>query len=268
MLVDSHCHLDFPDFAEDLDATVARAGSAGVGFMVTICTYLSRFEQVRAVAARFPTVACSAGVHPHNAAEEEGGLSTERLVTLAEDPKVVGIGECGLDYYYDKSPRDVQAESFRLQIRAALATGLPVIIHTREAEEDTMTILKEEAPNGGLTGVLHCFSGTRALAEAGVDFGLHVSFSGILTFKKAEDLRATAACLPVERVLVETDAPYLAPPPHRGKRNEPSYVVKTARVLAETMGVSEIEIARRTTENFFALFPKARVLAGQDASCA
>lgn len=256
MLVDSHCHLDFPDFAADLDDTVARARAAGVGGMMTICTYVSRFPQVLAVAARFPDVVCSVGVHPHQAAEEAAVLTRQGLVALAAQPKVVAIGECGLDYFYDKSPRTVQAESFRIQIAAALEADLPVIVHTRDAEEDTITLLRDHG-RGRLRGVLHCFSGSPALAEAALALGFSLSFSGIVTFKKADELRQIAATVPLDRILVETDAPYLAPVPFRGKRNEPAYVAATARLLAETKGVTEAELARHTTDNFFRLFDRA-----------
>ncbi|MGQ9370297.1 TatD family hydrolase [Azospirillum sp. A39] len=257
MLVDSHCHLDFPDFAEDLDEIVARARRAGVGRMVTICTYLSRFDQVRAVAERYDDVMCSLGVHPHNAGEELAETTVERLVELSAHPKVVGLGESGLDYYYDKSPRADQQECFRRHVRAAARTGLPLIVHTRDADADTMRIVREEAPGGGVKGLLHCFSSGRALAEEALAYGFHISLSGIVTFKKSEDLRAIVADVPLDRILVETDAPYLAPMPHRGKRNEPAYVVNTARVVAEVKGVEPEELARRSTENFFRLFDRA-----------
>lgn len=255
-LVDSHCHLDFPDFAADLDAVMVRAAAAGVGTMLTICTHLSRFERVRAVAERFDNVFCTVGVHPHEAAAEEG-ISVERLVALAAHPKVVGFGETGLDYFYDHSPRDRQQESFRLHLRAARAAGLPVIVHTRDADDDTAAILKEEAATGDLTGLVHCFSSSAALAQAAIELGFLISFSGIVTFKKADDLRRIAADLPADRILVETDAPYLAPVPKRGKRNEPSFVAHTAACIAAARGSTEAEIAATTTANFFRLFRKA-----------
>ncbi|WP_029007008.1 TatD family hydrolase [Azospirillum halopraeferens] len=257
MLVDSHCHLDFPDFADDLDEIVARARRAGVGRMVTICTHLSRFDRVRAIAERYDDVLCSLGVHPHNAGEELDEATEDRLVALAAHPKVVGLGETGLDYYYDKSPREAQRESFRRHIRAALRTGLPLIVHTRDADADTMRIVREEATGSGLKGLLHCFSSTRQLAEDALDFGFHISLSGIVTFKKSDELRAIVADVPLDRILVETDAPYLAPMPFRGKRNEPAYVVNTARVVAEVKGLDPAELARRSTENFFRLFDRA-----------
>ncbi|WP_448187606.1 TatD family hydrolase [Azospirillum sp. sgz301742] len=256
MLVDSHCHLDFPDFAEELDAVVERARAAGVGRMVTICTYLTRFDQVRAVAERFDDVYCSLGVHPHQAQEEIAGVSVERLVELAKHPKVIGIGETGLDYYYDKSPRDVQQECFRMHIRAAMEAGLPLIIHTRDADHDIMRVVREEAAGRPVKGLLHCFSSGREVAEDALDFGFSLSLSGIVTFKKSDDLRAIVKDVPLDRILVETDAPYLAPMPFRGKRNEPAYVAHTAASVAAVKGVAPEEMARITTDNFFRLFDR------------
>jgi len=256
MLVDSHCHLDFPDFGTELDAIVARAGAKDVGFMVTISTRVRRHAQVLAVAERFSNVYCSVGTHPHHA-HEELDISTADLIERARHPKVIAIGEAGLDYHYDNSPREAQERGLRTHIAAAREAGLPLVIHSRDADADMARILTEENRNGAFTAVLHCFTGGRELALAGVALGFYVSFSGILTFKKSDDLRAIAAELPADRILVETDAPYLAPGPWRGKRNEPAYVVETARVLAQTRGVSDQEIARQTTENFFRLFAKA-----------
>ncbi|MEJ8573204.1 TatD family hydrolase [Microbaculum marinum] len=253
MLVDSHCHLDFPDFAEELDHVVDRARAAGIGRMVTINTRIRRFDGVLAIAERYDDVFCSAGTHPHNAAEEADATLDDYL-KAAEHPKVVAIGEAGLDFHYDNSPRDLQAAGFRMQIEAARRTGLPLVIHTREAEAETESILREEMARGGFDAILHCFSSSAGLARAGVELGLYVSFSGILTFPRSDELRTIAASLPADRLLVETDAPYLAPPPHRGRRNEPSYVVETARVLAGARGVTFEEIARQTSENFFRLF--------------
>jgi TatD DNase family protein len=255
MLVDSHCHLDFPDFASEIDAVVARARAAGLGRMVTISTRVKKHAQVLAVAETFPDVFCSVGTHPHNA-QEETDIDAARLIALSQHPKVVAIGEAGLDYHYDKSPRDLQAKSFREHIAAARATRLPLVIHSRDCDEDMATILTEEMGKGAFPAVLHCFTGGRDLAFKAIDLGLCISFTGILTFKNSNALRDIAKDLPAERILVETDAPYLAPGPYRGKRNEPSYVVETARVLAETRGVSTDEIARQTTENFFRLFNK------------
>jgi TatD DNase family protein len=255
MLVDSHCHLDFPDFAGETDALVARAGDKGVGFMLTISTRVRRHAGVLAIAERFANVCCSVGTHPHHA-HEELDISAADLVARARHPKVVAIGEAGLDYHYDYSPRAAQEEGLRSHIAAARETGLPLVIHCREADADMARILAEETSKGAFAAVLHCFTGGRDLALKGVELGLYVSFSGILTFKKSDDLRAIAAELPAERILVETDAPYLAPGPWRGKRNEPAYVVETARVLAQTRGVSPDDIARQTTDNFFRLFTK------------
>jgi TatD DNase family protein len=255
MLVDSHCHLDFPDFDADRDALVARARAAGVGTMVTISTRVRRFAEIRAIAERYERIYCSIGTHPHNAAEEPD-VTTDHLVRIAEDPLVVAIGEAGLDYHYDNSPRDAQAEGFRRHIAAARITGLPLVIHARDADDDIASILTEEAGKGAFPAILHCFSSGRGLAMRGLELGLHVSFSGILTFKRADELRAIAADVPMERLLIETDAPYLAPVPHRGGRNEPAYVAETAKVLAEVKGVSPEAIAAATTENFFRLFAK------------
>jgi TatD DNase family protein len=256
MLVDSHCHLDFPDFAAELDEVVARAAAAGVGAMVTISTRVRRFDSVLAVAERFDNVFCSVGTHPHYA-HEELDVTADELVRLAEHPKVVAIGEAGLDYHYQNSPREAQAAGLRIHIAAARTSGLPLVIHAREADSDLAAILKEEAGKGAFPLVLHCFSSGRTLAETGIALGGYVSLSGILTFKNAEEIREIARDLPSDRILVETDAPYLAPPPNRGKRNEPAFVVHTAARLAEVRGVSREEIAAQTTENFFRLFAKA-----------
>ncbi|NGN39954.1 TatD family hydrolase [Mesorhizobium sp. CGMCC 1.15528] len=255
MLVDSHCHLDFPDFAEERAAIIARAQAAGVERMVTISTRVKRFPSILEIAEQFDPVFCSVGTHPHNAGEEQD-VTTEELVRLSVHPKVVAIGEAGLDYFYDKAPRDAQARSFRNHIAAARETGLPLVIHSRDADADMAAILEEETGKGAFPFILHCFSSGRALAETGVKLGGYVSFSGILTFKKSEELRAIAADVPRDRLLVETDAPYLAPIPFRGKRNEPAYVAHTAKILGETLGVSEDEIAAITTDNFFRLFTK------------
>ena len=255
MLVDSHCHLDFPDFSEELDQVIARARAAGVATLVTIGTRVRKFDQVRAIAERFDNVFCSVGTHPHNA-HEELDVTVDDLVRLAQHPKVVAIGEAGLDYHYDLSPRDAQAAGLTNHIAAARETGLPLVIHAREADADLAAILKRETEKGVFPAVLHCFSSGRMLAETGIALGHYVSFSGILTFKNAQEIREIARDLPADRILVETDAPYLAPPPHRGKRNEPAFVVHTADVLAEVRGVTREEIAALTTENFFRLFSK------------
>ncbi len=255
MLVDSHCHLDFPDFAHELDDVVARAEAAGVSRMVTISTRVRRAAELAAIAARFPNVYRSIGTHPHHA-DEEDGISAAELVSLARDPKVVAIGEAGLDYHYDTGPKAVQARGFREHIAAARETGLPLVIHSRDADADMAEILREETAKGAFPAVLHCFTGGRDLAMTGIELGLYISFTGILTFRNSQALRDIAAELPANRILVETDSPYLAPAPHRGKRCEPSFVVETARVLAETRGVTPDEIARQTTDNFFRLFSK------------
>ncbi|WP_428030202.1 TatD family hydrolase [Ancylobacter sp.] len=256
MIVDSHCHLDFPDFAAELDDVVARARAAGVGRLVTIGTRVRRSGQVRAIAERFDDVFCSVGTHPHNAAEE-ADVTLDELLAEADHPKVVAIGEAGLDYHYDTAPRAVQAAGFRLHIEAARRTGLPLVIHARDADADVAAILEEESGKGAFAFVLHCFTAGPDLARRAVALGGYVSFSGILTFKSGAPLREIAASLPADRVLVETDAPYLAPNSHRGKRNEPSYVVETAHILAQARGISFDEVAALTTANFFRLFSRA-----------
>lgn len=256
LLVDSHCHLDFPDFADDLDGVVARAADAGIGMCVTICTRLSKFDQVLAVAERFDNVYCSVGVHPHEA-DSEGQRDADRLIELAAHPKVVGIGESGLDFYYDRSPRDRQATSFRAHIAAARETGLPLIVHARDADDVCADILAEEMAAGAFPGLMHCFSSGPQLAEKAIELGLYISLSGIATFKTAEALRAIARDVPLDRLLVETDAPFLAPVPYRGKRNEPAFVAETAAVIAELQGVSVDALANATTDNFFRLFTRA-----------
>ena len=261
MLVDSHCHLDFPDFAAELDAVAARARAAGIGRIVTISTRVKKHAQVLAIAEKYPDIFCSVGTHPHNA-QEELDIDAKALIALAKNPKIVAIGEAGLDYHYDHSPRDAQMKSFRQHIAAARETRLPLVIHSRDCDVDMARILEEETGQGAFPAVLHCFTGGRDLAFKAIDLGLYISFTGILTFKNSTALRAIAAELPADRILVETDAPYLAPMPYRGKRNEPAYVAETAKVLGETRGVSFDDIARATSENFFRLFSKVpRVLA-------
>jgi TatD DNase family protein len=255
MLVDSHCHLDFPDFADDLDAIVQRAEAAGIGRIVTICTRVRRLQGLLDITARFPNVYCTVGTHPHNA-DEEDGITASELIDLARHPKVIGLGEAGLDYFYKHGSPQAQARGFRAHIEAARTTGLPLVIHTRNADADCQRILEEEVGKGPFKAVLHCYTGGRELAMRAVELGLWVSFTGILTFKNSQNLRDIARDLPADRIMVETDAPYLAPGKHRGKRNEPAFVVETARVLAETRGVSLDAIARQTTDNFFRLFDK------------
>jgi TatD DNase family protein len=254
-VIDSHCHLDYPGLAEDLPAVIARAEGAGVRLMLTIGTRVKKFDQVLALAERHSNVFCTVGTHPHNAAEEPD-VTAEELIELARHPRVVGIGEAGLDYHYDHSPRDEQAKSFRIHIQAARETGLPLVIHSREAEADTAAILEKEMKEGAFKPLLHCFSSKQELAERGLKLGAYVSFSGILTYKNAEDLRVTARHVPMDRLLVETDAPYLAPVPHRGRTNEPAFVVKTLEKLAEVKAVTAAEMAAVTSRNFFALFDK------------
>lgn len=255
VLVDSHCHLDFPDFAAEVDEVVARAGDAGVRLMVTISTKVSEFDRVRALAERFANVYCSVGIHPHEAAREPD-IDTARLVELARHPKVVGIGETGLDYFYEHSPREAQMKSFRAHIAAARETGLPLIVHTRDADEDTGRIIAEEMGKGAFPGLLHCFTSGRALAMQALDLGLYISLSGIVTFKSAAGLQETAREIPLDRLLVETDAPYLAPVPKRGKRNEPSFVLHTAAKVATLKGVDVEALGRATSENFLRLFSR------------
>jgi TatD DNase family protein len=255
VLIDSHCHLDFPDFAPDLDGVVARAEAAGIARMVSISTRVAQFDKLLTIAERFPNVYSSVGTHPHNA-HEEPDITVADLVARTRHPKVVAIGEAGLDYHYDYSPRDAQERGFRRHIAAARETGLPLVIHAREADEDVGRILAEETRAGAFPAVLHCFTGGRELAMRAIDLGLYISFTGILTFRKSDDLRAIAAALPADRILVETDAPYLAPGKFRGKRNEPAYVTETAAALATTRGVPAEVIARETTENFYRLFSK------------
>jgi TatD DNase family protein len=255
MLVDSHCHLDFPDFAAERADIVARARAAGIGRIVTISTRVKKHADVLAIAEEYPDVFCSVGTHPHHA-DEELDIDAAALISRSEHPKVVAVGEAGLDYHYDTGSHDNQAKSFSQHIEAARKTGLPLVIHSRDCDADMATILREETGKGAFPAVLHCFTGGRDLAMRAVALGHYVSFTGILTFKASQPLRDIAAELPADRILVETDAPYLAPGPYRGKRNEPAYVAETAKVLAQARGVSPDEIARQTTENFFRLFSK------------
>jgi TatD DNase family protein len=257
MLIDSHSHLDFPDFAPEVDAVVDRARAAGVRTMLTIGTRLRSFEGVRAVAERFDDVWCSVGVHPHEA-QEEPLNEASALIERTDHPKVVGIGEAGLDYYYEHSPRDDQIRNFRAHIEAARATGLPLIVHTRDADDDMAAILSEEMAKGAFTGLLHCFSSSRELAVRAMALGFFISISGIVTFKKSDELRAIVADIPLDRLLVETDSPYLAPMPYRGKRNEPAFVVHTANAVATLKNVSPQQLADATSENFFRLFTKVK----------
>ena len=274
ILVDSHCHLDFPDFVPDVGAIVERAAAAHIARIVSISTRVRRFDELLAIVEQFPDVYCSVGTHPHYA-HEELDLTVEELVDRSRHPKVVAIGEAGLDYHYDYSPRDAQEIGFRRHIAAARATRLPLVVHAREADADIGRILEEETGEGHFPAVLHCFTAGRELALRAIDLGFYIGFTGILTFKNSEELRAIAAQLPADRILVETDAPYLAPGKFRGKRNEPSYLTETAKVLAATRGVTFDDIARQTTENFFRLFnkvppfyPPARVEEGREGAVA
>jgi TatD DNase family protein len=256
MLIDSHCHLDFPELAGDEEGVLARARTAGVGGMLTIGTRLDQFERVRAIAERHGNIWCSVGVHPHEA-KEEGQRTPDRLIEATHHPKVVGIGETGLDFYYEHSPRDEQAESFRAHIAASRHTGLPLIVHTRDADRETIDILEEEAGKGAFPGLIHCFTSGPEVARCALALGFYISISGIVTFKAAEDLRGIVRDIPLDRLLVETDSPYLAPVPKRGKTNEPAYVAHTAAKVAELKGVSVAELEAATTMNFFRLFAKA-----------
>jgi TatD DNase family protein len=255
MLIDSHCHLDFEALALDLDGVLARAAEAGVSGMVTISTRVREFDRLRAIVERHDRVWCSVGTHPHHA-DEEPDITIDDLVRLASHPKCVAIGEAGLDYHYDTSSREGQAAGFRRHIAAARITQLPLVIHAREADADVGDILEEEMGQGPFPFILHCFSSSAELARRGLALGGYISFSGILTFKNAEEIREVAAFVPADRMLVETDAPYLAPVPHRGKSNEPAFVRFTAERLAEVRGVSFDEIAAQTTQNFAELFDK------------
>jgi TatD DNase family protein len=254
-VVDSHCHLDFAQLAQDLPGVISRADAKGVGLIITISTRVHRFAETLAIAESFPGVFCSVGTHPHSAAEETD-VTSEEIIALANHPKVVAIGEAGLDYHYQHSPRDIQAESFRVQIEAARRTGMPLIVHSRDAEEDTASILEEEMSRGAFKPLLHCFSSKAELARRGLAQGAYISFSGILTFKNAEEIREVARSAPLDRILVETDAPYLAPVPFRGKVNEPALVVHTLRALADLRDIPVESMAAATNKNFFRLFSK------------
>lgn len=257
MLVDSHCHLDFPELSADLSGVLARAAASNVQAMLTISTRLDRFPGVRAIAESAPNVWCTVGIHPHEAAEEPLD-EPARLVAETQHPKVIGIGEAGLDYFYEHSPRNDQIRNFRAHIAAARKTGLPLVVHARDADDDLCQILQEEQAIGAFPGLIHCFSSGRGLAETALSLGLYISISGIVTFKKADELRAIVRDVPLDRLLVETDAPYLAPVPHRGQSNEPSYVRHTAAAVAAIKGIDPSRLAEQTTRNFFRLFQKAR----------
>ncbi len=266
LLVDSHCHLDMKGLDDELDDVMARAAEVGVVMAQTICTRLTEFNQILALARRRDDLYCSVGIHPHNV-ESEPAATVETLVELAKDPKVIGIGETGLDYFYDHSPREAQRASFRVHAAASRETGLPLIVHTRDADDDTMEILAEEVGKGAFPGLIHCFSTTPEVAEKSIELGFYISIAGIVTFNSAESLRETMREVPLERLLVETDAPYLAPVPMRGKRNEPAFVAHVAERMAQIKGITTEALAEATTVNFFKLFNKASK-PGSPAPCA
>ncbi len=258
MLIDSHCHLDYFTQPGEQAEIVARAMAAGVAELVTIGVTYEQSKQALDIAKKFPNVWACAGVHPNHAADVLPLTTAEALAELAAHPKIIGIGESGLDYFYDKAPKDIQAENFRANIRAAQLSGLPLCIHARDADDDIALILHEEEARGGaFSFLLHCFSSSLALAQTAVAMGGYISFSGMITFPKAQNVRDVALHVPLDRLLVETDSPYLAPAPHRGKRNEPAYTVHTAKSLAELLGLSEAALAAQTTQNFRTLFKKA-----------
>lgn len=256
-IVDSHCHLDFPDFDGELDQVIARAHAAGVRRMVTICTRLANEPAVRAIADAHPSVFYAAGTHPMRVAEEPM-VTVDQLIALAQHPKFVGIGETGLDYHYTADTKDVQQHSLRMHITAAQETGLPLIIHARGADDDMAAILTETCRERPYSCVMHCFSSSEDLAKAALDLGFYLSMSGIAAFPRSQELRGIFARAPLDRILLETDSPYLAPPPYRGRRNEPAYTAHTGKVGAELFGISELAFAAQTTANFDRLFTRAR----------
>lgn len=256
-IVDSHCHLNYKGLVDEQAAVVERAREAGVGCMLAINTKLKEYQQIVDIIDAYPDVYGTVGIHPHEA-ENEPDVALEALLSRAQHPKIVGIGETGLDYYYDNAPRGMQQVNFRSHIAAARETGLPVIVHTRDADEDCVKILAEEMAKGAFSGVIHCFTASQYLADAVLEMGLYISISGIATFKSAKDLQATVKTIPMERLLVETDAPFLAPVPHRGKTCEPAFVMDTARFVADLKDVSFDELQEITTANFFKLFDKAK----------
>lgn len=258
MFIDSHCHLNYKGLVEEQAIILERARENGVSGMLNISTRESEWDDVIAVAEREADVWASVGIHPHEA-DAHSWVDTARLVARAGHPRVIAIGETGLDYYYDKSDRDQQRRSFRAHITAARETGLPVIVHTRDAEKDTSEILADEMEKGAFTGVIHCFTASQAFAETALSLGLYISLSGIVTFKNAKDLQASARAIPDDRILIETDAPFLAPVPHRGRTCEPAFVADTARFLADLRGVPSETVASQSKANFFALFSKARL---------
>ena len=257
MLVDSHCHLDFPDFDPDRSEVLARARAAGVGYLLTISTKITESEKIIALAESIPDAGCSIGIHPHEAGREPV-TDSARLVAIAAHERVIGIGETGLDYFYEHSPRNAQQRNFRAHIDAARISGLPLIVHARDADEDTADIMEDEMAKGAYPGLIHCFTAGPELARRALDLGMYISISGIATFKNARDLRDVIKTIPLDRLLVETDSPFLAPVPHRGRRNEPAFVADTASALAELFDISPETLAAQTTDNFFRLFSKAK----------
>lgn len=257
MLVDSHCHLNFPEFKQDINEVIKRAEENDVKVMQTICTRISEFPEILGIAESRKNIFCSVGIHPHEADNEE--IAVDKLVEFSSNPKVIGIGETGLDYFYENSSREAQRKSFLIHIEAARKTGVPIIIHTRDADADTAEILASEMKKGKFNGLLHCFTSSWQLAETAMNLGFYISISGIVTFKKAVELQEVVKKIPLEKLLVETDSPFLAPMPHRGKRNEPAFTKHTAEFIAGLKGISYEEVAEATTRNFFTLFNKAKI---------
>jgi TatD DNase family protein len=255
MLVDSHCHLNFPEFKEDIDQVIANASDNQVKYMLTVNTRLSETQAVKNIAEKYENVFCSVGIHPHDSKDYNDQSLVDKLISHTNHPKVVALGETGLDFFYNNSDRDDQINCFKMHLEAANKLDMPVIIHTRDADEDTISCLNE---NPNTKGVFHCFSGSSEFARQGLDHGLYISFSGIITFKKAEALRDVVRYVPLEKMLVETDSPFLAPLPHRGKRNEPAFTRYVAELVANIKGISSEEVAEVTTQNFFKLFSKAK----------
>lgn len=256
-IVDSHCHLNYKGIREQEEAVVNRARAAGVGCMLAINTKLKEYEEIRIIAEKYPDVYGTVGIHPHEA-ENEPDVAVAALLERAQHPKIVGIGETGLDYYYDNAPRDMQKVNFHSHIAASRESGLPVIVHTRDADDDCIQIVRDEMAKGAFTGVIHCFTASQRLADEMLEMGLYISISGIATFRSAKDLQATVKTIPLDRLLVETDAPFLAPVPHRGKPCEPAFVMDTARFVAELRETDFEELQQATSENFFRLFNKAK----------
>ena len=265
MLIDSHCHLDFPELADEIGEVLARARTAGIARLITISTRVAHFDRIAALADAYDDVFCTVGTHPHQAAEEPD-VTVDDLLRLAHHPKCVAIGEAGLDYHYDRTPRDIAAAVFRTHIAAARASKLPLVIHSRDADDDMAAILTDEMSRGAFRAVLHCFTSSSMLARTGLDLGLTISFSGVLTFKNSTELREIAEAVPLDRMLVETDAPFLAPVPHRGKRNEPAFVVETTKALAALKGIEVAQLAEVTTANVLRLFDKMPPLPGRRAA--